>query len=62
MMVMMSCTKTHTKYLVWYGAESNRRHQDFQSCALPTELPYRLLFIVLRHFSNGGTNIEVKTN
>ena len=21
------------------GAESNRRHEDFQSCALPTELP-----------------------
>ena len=25
----------------WAGAESNRRHQDFQSCALPTELPAR---------------------
>jgi hypothetical protein len=23
----------------WPGAESNRRHHDFQSCALPTELP-----------------------
>src|SRR5579859_6520315 len=23
------------------GAESNRRHQLFQSCALPTELPWR---------------------
>lgn len=23
------------------GADSNRRHQDFQSCALPTELPRR---------------------
>ena len=23
----------------WSGAGSNRRHQDFQSCALPTELP-----------------------
>ena len=23
----------------WARAESNRRHQDFQSCALPTELP-----------------------
>ena len=22
----------------WAEAESNRRHQDFQSCALPTEL------------------------
>ena len=25
----------------WPGAESNRRHHDFQSCALPTELPGR---------------------
>ena len=24
---------------MWSGAELNRRHQDFQSCALPTELP-----------------------
>ena len=24
------------------GADSNRRHQDFQSCALPTELPRRI--------------------
>ena len=24
---------------VWAGAESNRRHEDFQSSALPTELP-----------------------
>jgi hypothetical protein len=23
----------------WRGPESNRRHHDFQSCALPTELP-----------------------
>jgi hypothetical protein len=23
----------------WLGAESNRRHKDFQSSALPTELP-----------------------
>jgi hypothetical protein len=23
----------------WAGAESNRRHEDFQSSALPTELP-----------------------
>src|SRR5262245_41956186 len=25
----------------WTGPGSNRRHQDFQSCALPTELPVR---------------------
>ena len=24
---------------VWRGPDSNRRHHDFQSCALPTELP-----------------------
>jgi hypothetical protein len=33
------------KYLMtsqmWLGAESNRRHVDFQSTALPTELPSR---------------------
>jgi hypothetical protein len=26
----------------WLGAESNRRHEDFQSSALPTELPSRV--------------------
>src|ERR1700739_4364963 len=26
----------------WCGAGSNRRHKDFQSFALPTELPHRL--------------------
>ena len=26
---------------LWPGTESNRRHHDFQSCALPTELPGR---------------------
>src|SRR5690554_861248 len=25
--------------LWWPGADLNRRHHDFQSCALPTELP-----------------------
>ena len=25
----------------WAGAELNRRHEDFQSSALPTELPAR---------------------
>jgi hypothetical protein len=24
---------------MWPGTESNRRHEDFQSSALPTELP-----------------------
>ena len=27
------------KAAAWLGAESNRRHVDFQSTALPTELP-----------------------
>ncbi len=26
-------------YVWWLGTESNRRHKDFQSFALPTELP-----------------------
>ena len=26
---------------MWPGTESNRRHEDFQSSALPTELPGR---------------------
>src|SRR5436190_14839082 len=29
------------KTRIWLGAESNRRHVDFQSTALPTELPSR---------------------
>jgi hypothetical protein len=28
----------------WLGTESNRRHEDFQSSALPTELPSHVLF------------------
>jgi hypothetical protein len=28
-------------FLLWYRAESNRRHKDFQSFALPTELRYQ---------------------
>src|SRR5690349_6904440 len=34
--------KVQTKFQTvrrWRGPESNRRHHDFQSCALPTELP-----------------------
>ena len=29
---------------LWTGTESNRRHKDFQSFALPTELPVRGYF------------------
>jgi hypothetical protein len=28
-----------TSGMWWLGAELNRRHKDFQSSALPTELP-----------------------
>ncbi len=30
------------RLLLWCGAGSNRRHKDFQSFALPTELPHHL--------------------
>jgi hypothetical protein len=30
-------------YILWYQLESNQRHKDFQSFALPTELWYPLL-------------------
>jgi hypothetical protein len=32
--------------LEWCGAGSNRRHKDFQSFALPTELPHLLKQII----------------
>ena len=32
---------SRTSFVEWLGAESNRRHVDFQSTALPTELPSR---------------------
>src|SRR5690606_5688293 len=35
----------------WPGTESNRRHHDFQSCALPTELPGLLV--------SGSTTVAV---
>src|SRR5660397_278521 len=31
--------RLHSGAIRWRGAESNRGHHDFQSCALPTELP-----------------------
>ncbi len=41
----------------WPGAELNRRHADFQSAALPTELPshYSLLSLLITDFSSGIT-------
>jgi hypothetical protein len=34
--------------LTWCGAGSNRRHKDFQSFALPTELPHRFHSLFLK--------------
>ena len=45
--------------LVWLGTESNRRHADFQSAALPTELPSRCIKPIkireLRHECQSAT-------
>ena len=38
-----SIKKPAISRFLWYRAESNRRHKDFQSFALPTELRYHLL-------------------
>ena len=38
----------------WLGTESNRRHEDFQSSALPTELPS--LDVQCDIIINGGTD------
>jgi hypothetical protein len=49
---------------VWLGAESNRRHADFQSAALPTELPSRKIDNRRRkpgvHYAifDGASNLE----
>src|SRR5262245_43348204 len=33
------CCRVTSRKNWWAGTGLNRRHQDFQSCALPTELP-----------------------
>ena len=40
---------------VWLGAESNRRHEDFQSSALPTELPSRFTYEISSQFADAGS-------
>ena len=38
--IVLRCLARHTSLVkTWLGPESNRRHVDFQSTALPTELP-----------------------
>jgi hypothetical protein len=36
---IISVCQKQKKIKWWLGTESNRRHEDFQSSALPTELP-----------------------
>jgi hypothetical protein len=43
----------------WLGAESNRRHVDFQSTALPTELP-SLLQIGIPRVNHGARKRSLK--
>ncbi len=45
MMVMMYGCKKHVFQVWWCGQELNQRHQDFQSCALPTELPHQIIYL-----------------
>ena len=46
-MLINVVNSTHTDYIIlstWCpGADSNHRHEDFQSSALPTELPGLLI-------------------
>ena len=43
----------------WLGTESNRRHEDFQSSALPTELPSLIVPSTecnILFYKNGGAD------
>src|SRR5450432_754321 len=53
------------RHYLWCGAGLNRRHKDFQSFALPTELPHRLrppggLVISKFHFNLSGRRFTLK--
>ena len=39
LIVLVQRRRAASRMPEWRGPESNRRHHDFQSCALPTELP-----------------------
>ena len=49
---------------MWCGAESNRRHKDFQSFALPTELPHHIYLIlnIVDLIFNRGPKIKQVTH
>ena len=54
--------KPQLRGLGWCGAGSNRRHKDFQSFALPTELPHLDTLPILYsigEFRTGGKNREI---
>ena len=46
----------------WLGTESNRRHKDFQSFALPTELPSQNIVINLNEIFNNVINSFVPSS
>ena len=48
-------------FKAWCGAGSNRRHKDFQSFALPTELPHQLpkFYIGVAKIGLFGYNFEI---
>ena len=45
--------------LSWRGAGSNRRRQDFQSCALPTELQSQLQYYFFIFYKKNGGSDEI---
>ena len=45
----------------WDGTESNRRHEDFQSSALPTELPSQVLQKVLEAKEDKYHNHQIES-
>src|SRR5881296_2603565 len=54
----VACTKRPvcSGFRKWRGPESNWRHHDFQSCALPTELPRPQRLMVAGACSAGSSS------